>query len=601
MERVKHYESIVRKRLRVIFLVYALIVAVALVLFLFCAVISVVGLFRMMRYAADYNINLLLTLTLLAVVFGFSLFFIISPVFDFFRKRETISGTEIFENEYPELYGIIREVADRLKVHYPYKILVSNICNLGVKTSLRKKNKNYTLLIGFPALFGVNKTELKVALSHELAHLNQDALHVNSMASLLDVFGSFLYDRLVDDIEETHGIIGWLSSFFKALLHRALVRPLDKLKEANQNLSWALEYDADKISCLQWGTEASVSFLCKLEVVSQRWVDFIDGIRLLGKDEGRCPKDFLTAFSAYSEDRDRGYSKKLLPASHFEYEDSDMFFLPLIIGDDSHPETSSRIEAMKNNSYTPSEWDDTPAFDLFENELIREIIDKTTIDLSRNYLGNRSLVHNLSEEDVRVKLNAYPSYLNCFYSDDLFVRKQISGTLEELSLPQFQDSPFTYDNAKVLMNYLNSHPYNQSLDFEYISPLQKKALDIAHWCNCWMLRKTDEKGLKFEFNCMRLSVLALMYLETPGVDESLRVKEALGALMEERQGMIPFDEIADNVKLSPSVRRCIIRYYKGIDRSENNLKDTYYWLLESCYNYLDIEWRDLIKKVVLSS
>ena len=124
---------------------------------------------------------------IVVVAAGYCLWVVLKPVFKIFRRPKE-KGVEIGREGHEELFALIDEVVKEVDCLQPKQVRLSNECNAYVYYpnlfGYLSKGRQQNLTIGYPLVYGLNKTELKAILAHEFGHFTQKSVSTNRTANL---------------------------------------------------------------------------------------------------------------------------------------------------------------------------------------------------------------------------------------------------------------------------------------------------------------------------------------------------------------------------------------------------------------------------------
>lgn len=189
------------------------------------------------------------------VLLGF-LFTVIKSLF-VFTRYEYPERFEIVREDAPELFALIEEVSAANGEMMPRHVYISTDVNACVfydkplRSLFISRRKN--IEIGLGLMFGLNRQELKAVIAHEYGHFSQRSMRIGQVVS---------------------ASVNVISNIYNAE-RTSLVRPVLKMtslyvRRGYMTLSRSMEYEADLKGANVAGRRASISALCKLEVMDSR-------------------------------------------------------------------------------------------------------------------------------------------------------------------------------------------------------------------------------------------------------------------------------------------------------------------------------------------
>lgn len=512
-----------RRKVNNLLLVYGLMIIGTTLLFLLVLGLCIAAVWGMLASGVIYG-RLIVFLIGAVIVAGICLTMVLRPLFRIFRSRKT-DAIEIKRDDYPELFAIIDEVVDKVDCLQPKHVYLSNECNAyvnyhGLLGYLSHGPQNLT--IGLPLLYAMNKTEFKSVLCHEFGHFTQKSTVINYVANLSEYICGAIA-QLQESIEQTDDdSIAAKARGFANIVTKIMLKQYHKVAPLNGELSRAQEYDADRFSYEIVGTEGSISALCKIDSISNRWdQNYLRWLWMM-IEQKRCPADVKGLFDKFFAGLDAVEDKPLKPESHYkpflgEYDSR----ISSMEDTDTHPTISQRFNAIASYPFIETLWDDEPAFGYFPEEVVNERYQSVVVTLkSRMYPETTQfLARDIRDEELLVSLEGRTSIIfNCFYADSVFCEV---GLGEADTNPKQISFPFTIENATFLRQYMaakqdlitlesiveennpqrrykyNGNEYsgtNVPIDEQrsYYLPLYEKAKSIALECNLWLLEHTKD-------------------------------------------------------------------------------------------------------------
>ncbi len=164
------------------------------------------------------------------------LIFLIKFIFKSHKEYNSLL-IEMYPEEEPELFKMIREIADEVGTGYPQRVYLSQDVNASVFYNSNfwsmflpvKKN----LQIGLGLVNAVSKEELKAVLSHEFGHFSQRTLKVGSYVYNVNriIFNTLYEDDAYDNLVRKWGSVNGVFSSFIAIAAKI-----------NEGIKWVLRY-----------------------------------------------------------------------------------------------------------------------------------------------------------------------------------------------------------------------------------------------------------------------------------------------------------------------------------------------------------------------
>ena len=590
---------------------------------------------------------------------GYCLVIVLKPVFRIFERTER-KGVEIKRKDYSELFALIDEVVKEVDCLNPKQVRISIECNAYVYyPSLMGyiKSGRQNLTIGLPLICKMNKTELKSILAHEFGHFTQRSVSTNRIANLSEfICASIARAESEIDQKDDQSVARWARGFAR-LAGKIMANQYHKIAPYNGVLSRAQEFDADHFSQQVAGTDGSISALCKLDWVSDRWEDYYSILANFQKTKEWAPDDVSRVFSTYLKRTDLLTGIVVEPDRHIftpverlasRISSADM--------DDTHPSIEERLRAIRSYPDVTTAWDDSPALDYLDEALVRKVFNGTTDEIQKLvYPGSVIfLKKNLTAEEMERRLDdATPGYIDHFEKHLLFFTEETDMSGDTGPHSEYDTFPFTRDNSRVLEEFYiaeNDLLFLRQIADEaspktrycylgaihdgtnppvaeheaYFAPLKEKAVAIARHCNWWLDRKAEAKGgdwpsalrnyriaVKADFSFRSLyepmrTIYSSYQADRPSeggmqyiakVEETFR--ERLSAVMQERQDGSIFDSIANQDSVDKQDADLVRAFFRGEAKGTENLLRAYLTLGKGVSSYSDSAWDQIERTLIL--
>ena len=589
---------------------------------------------------------------------GYCLVIVLKPVFRIFERTER-KGVEIKRKDYSELFALIDEVVKEVDCLNPKQVRISIECNAYVYyPSLMGyiKSGRQNLTIGLPLICKMNKTELKSILAHEFGHFTQRSVSTNRIANLSEfICASIARAESEIDQKDDQSVARWARGFAR-LAGKIMANQYHKIAPYNGVLSRAQEFDADHFSQQVAGTDGSISALCKLDWVSDRWEDYYSILANFQKTKEWAPDDVSRVFSTYLKRTDLLTGIVVEPDRHIftpverlasRISSADM--------DDTHPSIEERLRAIRSYPDVTTAWDDSPALDYLDEALVRKVFNGTTDEIQKLvYPGSVIfLKKNLTAEEMERRLDdATPGYIDHFEKHLLFFTEETDMSGDTGPHSEYDTFPFTRDNSRVLEEFYiaeNDLLFLRQIADEaspktrycylgaihdgtnppvaeheaYFAPLKEKAVAIARHCNWWLDRKAEAKGgdwpsalrnyriaVKADFSFRSLyepmrTIYSSYQADRPsegGMQYIAKVEEAfrerLSAVMQERQDGSIFDSIANQDSVDKQDADLVRAFFRGEAKGTENLLRAYLTLGKGVASYSDSAWDQLERTLI---
>lgn len=265
---------------------------------------------------------------LLALIFAFGRVLTLRP--------SPPAGVRLTPERAPELWSLVRDLADRVGTREPDEIRLVGAANAAVT----EESKLFgliagwrTVLIGLPLLRAYTVDQLRAVLAHEMGHFSGRHTATVRLAHR---------GRMVI-VETVRGTtVGVLRAVLTGYAHLYVA--------VEQSVSRELEYEADRCAVAAGGKAAMTSALREIRLVATGWDEYLAQHVLPAYDRGHLPEDLFGGFAAY------------LAACREEIRERSVEMAPAEPGWwDSHPPIGARIAALRFVPDVPVEADGRPA------------------------------------------------------------------------------------------------------------------------------------------------------------------------------------------------------------------------------------------------
>lgn len=457
-----------KKKVNGLLAVYGFLIVGTIILFIIVLALCGLGVWGMFESGRIYGRAIVLIFGVI-VVAGICLKVVLRPLFNIFKPQKS-NGKEIKRDDYPELFALIDEVVEKVDCLQPNHVYLSDECNAYVNYPsifgyLSHGAQNLT--IGIPLLYGLNKTEFKSILSHEFGHFTQKSTSINSVANLSEyICGAIAQSQEAIEQADDDSYAAKARAFARVAT-KIMLKQYHKVAPLNGILSRAQEYDADKHSYEVVGTDGSISALCKIESVSERWDGYY--LRWLWQviGEKRCPADVKGLFEKFSAGFDAIGIKPLAPNSHYkpfpgEYDSR----ISSLENTDTHPSMDQRCSAIASYPVIETKWDNYPAYDYFPKDVVEDMFTRVVNTLERKRYPSTTefLKNDIQDEELLSLLEGgtFP-LLDYFYNDSVFYEEEVLNAVG--TNPKNIPFPFTRRNANLLKQYIVAKQDLQTLEW----------------------------------------------------------------------------------------------------------------------------------------
>lgn len=490
---------------------------------------------------------------IVVVAAGYCLWVVLKPVFKIFRRPKE-KGVEIGREGHEELFALIDEVVKEVDCLQPKQVRLSNECNAYVYYpnlfGYLSKGRQQNLTIGYPLVYGLNKTELKAILAHEFGHFTQKSVSTNRTANLSEFICASIA-RSIDEAEQSEDSYAKIAKGFVRFAGKVMTKQYHRVAPYNGILSRAQEFDADHYSQIVAGTDAAVSAQCKLDYLAERWNGFMNLLYSYQRDQKRSPEDVMKAYESYFKGMDGRSGVHIAPEVHLtEPQKSVESRLGSADKEDTHPSTEERVAAILSYPVKETVWDDAPATEYVDPKTASTVIDSSAWEIKQMMDPGATVFDrkkDITADEISALIAGAPApHLSQFGPHYLFFREETDMTGDSGPHPEYGTSPFTEGNAAILEEFYVAEDDMDTLEgianenspktrFRYLdrlydgttvpldehkayfSPLQEKAFAIARHCNWWLDRKAESLGETDFLHAYRVAALVNMSIQ-PMID-----------------------------------------------------------------------------------
>ena len=428
------------------------------------------------------NINIKQVILIVMALFAMWLFciemgiYLIKPLFGLEDNRIN-SNPQISKKDSPELFAMIREIADATKNKMPQHVYLSPVVNASVSYSSSSlwsvffpSGKDLTIGIGL--LYGLNKSEIKAIIGHEFGHFSQETMRFAVMTSRLMLVVSALIDYAEQKekdyaIARTSEDYHWyfhLARYPIKFVTKCTILFYNSIVKKNNKLARMMELEADNVACKITGKDAQISSLCKLDTIITRF----DVFTLVLKDL-LSNGDYLDCFA-------EGYRycyDVLAEDEGLKVDNTITFHLPVgdaaackskvkvVDGLDNHPSLLERIDnANQNTSNQDIDYEDARL--LLSDEIINNVglYYQQCLSLSFNPSLNWDKLKPMQVDAFKKTLHEYlQTHLMSHYLSPILSLPIISFELpaDEVLEKEEVPSPFTTENRQLALEYSQAY------------------------------------------------------------------------------------------------------------------------------------------------
>ncbi|WP_042479809.1 M48 family metallopeptidase [Solitalea canadensis] len=286
----------------------------AIILFILSYVILVglaIGLAIICGFAGfmmiSMGIHFLTIMVALGIICLGAMVFLFTVKFLFVSNKDTNPHrVQLFEDDHPKLFALIKEIAKETGTSFPQKVFVShqlNACvfyNSGFWSLFFPIKKN--LEIGLGLVSCINEAELKAIIAHEFGHFSQSSMRVgNYVYRVNNIIFSMVnshdkWDDLLIRWVNTGGLFAWFAVFTSHIanfIRKLLAKAYQPINIRYLALSKEMEFHADLVAANVAGKSASISALRRIEFGAIVFDDLVNKLGELGNEEKRTDNLFI--------------------------------------------------------------------------------------------------------------------------------------------------------------------------------------------------------------------------------------------------------------------------------------------------------------------
>lgn len=468
--------AVIGEMLRIAFFVIYYILLIALGVAIICG-----------AFLASYNLLLLLPsvrsirgiICGVLLIIGLVLFslmiglYLIKPLFAFNRNKNA-KRVEVRESECPELFAMIREVAEKTACKMPKHVFLSpdvNACvfyNTSFWSIFFPVRKN--LEIGLGLFEGTSVEEVKSIIAHEFGHFSQKSMKVGSTVYITNtilhnlIYAEDYWDRLLDKwcLVDTSIIryFGILTRVLTNIIKRLTFFVYKFVQKGYFKLSRYMEYDADNIACQCVGTENFISAMCKIEILSNK-----DGLynSMLNSllNENKLVSNYFVGNNMVT----KLLKETKIPTLRYD----EILSKPITTFDiksrvkiedvwSSHPSMEDRLEnAKQQDCKIDNMGNSIPALSLIPSSISEKVSNNYTSLIRASINGDVSYISDEQLQEWIIKYIAENLMEERFRP---FLARRIYQFDMDESIDVPQESPFTEENANKILkleSYINDY------------------------------------------------------------------------------------------------------------------------------------------------
>jgi Zn-dependent protease with chaperone function/LysM repeat protein len=244
------------------------------------------------------------------------------------------ASVPVDEEEAPELWAFVREVAAEVGIRPPHEVRLTGEVNASVSEDARMLGLlpgRRRLHLGLPLLAELSANELRALLGHEFGHY----IGWHTRGGTVVYRGFQALERLQTNLASApHTLLGNVTALF-AVTFRAYTRLYARISFAVRRQQ---EFEADAVAARIAGSEAVARTLRSLAAIDAGWHVFVQRYLLRTAAAGFAPEDPLAMFAAMLSDEDRRRALDELKAAEPEPRPHDRFA--------SHPSMADRLARL---------------------------------------------------------------------------------------------------------------------------------------------------------------------------------------------------------------------------------------------------------------
>lgn len=335
---------------------------------------------------------------------GFLAIFMWKALF-FKRQKAGEHLIEVKQQEEPELFEFLYDLADRVKAPRPHRVFLSAEVNAAVFYDLTLFNfilpTKKNLIIGLGLVNALNRHEFEAVLAHEFGHFAQKTMAVGRWAAFAEqiarqiVTGRDALDSLLMTISAIDIRIAWVGWIMRTIVWsiRSLIETLFGWVTILQRaLSQEMEFQADLVAVSATGSDGLVNGLYRCQTADENWQQALG----FAERQANEKKKIADVFSIQSRanallariigEPDRG---RIPPASDGDLATRRVFTRQLAQPPKmwaTHPSNVDREENAKR-IYVSAPTDDRPAWSVFQDpeQLRRRVTAHLLRDLPKDF------------------------------------------------------------------------------------------------------------------------------------------------------------------------------------------------------------------------
>ena len=325
----------------------------------------------------------------LAAVFGV---YLVKPLFSFTRNSNE-QRVEVSRADCPALFGLVERLSKETGFPMPRHVYLTtdvNACvfyNTAFWSIFLPVRKN--LEIGLGLFNSTTVQEVKSVLAHEFGHFGQSSMKVGSAVSVTyTILYNLVYtDDFIDRALEAWRrarwtpwrIFGMLACGLTLLVKRVTLCVFRFVMRGERRLSRLMEFGADEVACRCAGSDAFVSAMCKIELLSECDEGGLRPFLSKGLEEGVLPEDYFKSHDAVADANAKRGLPALKPGEAMSAPYDSGLAKSRIKAIDvwsSHPELSDRLDHARKLGVKRDDCETADAWSLVPQEVAKKVSDR---------------------------------------------------------------------------------------------------------------------------------------------------------------------------------------------------------------------------------
>ncbi len=400
---------------------------------------------------------------------------------------------EISENEAPELFAMVREIARATGNRMPEHVYLTsevNACvsynSVSVWSLLFPGRKNLTIGIGL--LQGLNQSELKAILSHEFGHFSQGSMRFGVVTYRLLLISrdmvEYAREQKKNDIlaraSEEYPWYFFIATYPISAIASMTISFYNHIEKRNRSLSRYMEFEADAEACHIAGARPHISALCKTEIMSKRFAIYEQMVFELLKEKNSV-KHYLDGYSFVCEQFSQDEKLNIGPLDVITEPVGDEALFPsrisIIDGWNTHPSLNERIANAQLLAKDGEGINTDSAAALIETSVLDKVGLKHQMRLATNLSHTIYWTQGLEHDDFTLWASKQHAEHRLPHFIFPFINKRVVSfqfPSEDDITSEDEEYPFTNENRNLILEY------NSAIkDWQILSGIKSKEYDVT--------------------------------------------------------------------------------------------------------------------------